>query len=49
MDDIGKNLGRLRKHGAQIVAEVVSYEDPYLLRYIRGPEGFLIEHAEELN
>jgi catechol 2,3-dioxygenase-like lactoylglutathione lyase family enzyme len=46
--DIDATLARLRKHGAQLVGEVVQYEDSYRLCYIRGPEGLLIGLAEEL-
>ncbi len=48
VDDIDDTLARLRKHGAQLVGEVVQYEDAYRLCYIRGPEGLLIGLAEEL-
>src|SRR5512134_3545630 len=48
VDDIDKTLARLRKRGAQLVGEVVQYEDSYRLCYIRGPEGLLIGLAEEL-
>src|SRR5512134_3179605 len=48
VDDIDDTLARLRKHGAQLVGEVVQYEDTYRLCYIRGPEGLLIGLAEEL-
>jgi len=48
VDDIDETLARLRKHGAQLVGEVVQYEDVYRLCYIRGPEGLLIGLAEEL-
>ena len=48
VDDIDEMLGRLRKLGAQLVGEVVRYEDSYKLCYIRGPEGLLIGLAEEL-
>lgn len=48
VDDIDETLARLRKHGAQLVGEVVQYEDAYRLCYIRGPEGLLIGLAEEL-
>jgi catechol 2,3-dioxygenase-like lactoylglutathione lyase family enzyme len=41
-------LARLRKHGAQLVGEVVQYGDSYRLCYIRGPEGLLIGLAEQL-
>jgi predicted enzyme related to lactoylglutathione lyase len=49
VDDIDETLGRLRKHGAELVSsEVVQYEDVYRLCYIRGPGGLLIGLAQEL-
>ena len=48
VDDIDEVLARLRKRGAQLVGDVVQYEDSYRLCYIRGPEGVLIGLAEEL-
>jgi catechol 2,3-dioxygenase-like lactoylglutathione lyase family enzyme len=48
VDDIDGTLVRLRGHGAQLVGEVVQYEEAYRLCYIRGPEGLLIGLAEEL-
>ena len=48
VDDIDDTLARLREHGAELVDEVVQYEDVYLLCYIRGPEGLLIGLAQEL-
>jgi len=48
VDDIDETLARLRKRGAQLVGEVVQYEDSYRLCYIRGPEGLLIGLAEQL-
>src|SRR4029453_30020 len=36
VDDIDETLARLRKRGAQLVGEVVQYEDAYRLCYIRG-------------
>jgi catechol 2,3-dioxygenase-like lactoylglutathione lyase family enzyme len=48
VDDIDETLERLCKRGAQLVGEVVQYEDAYRLCYIRGPEGLLIGLAEEL-
>jgi catechol 2,3-dioxygenase-like lactoylglutathione lyase family enzyme len=49
VDDIDDTLERLRKHGAQLVGEVVRYKDAYRLCYIRGPEGLLIGLAQELS
>ena len=48
VDDIDELLARLRTRGAQLVGEVVQYEDTYRLCYIRGPEGLLIGLAEQL-
>jgi hypothetical protein len=39
----------LQAHGAELVGEVVQYEDQYRLCYIRGPEGIVIALAEQLS
>jgi catechol 2,3-dioxygenase-like lactoylglutathione lyase family enzyme len=49
VDNVDETLERLRKHGAQLVGEVVQYKDAYRLCYIRGPEGLLIGLAQELS
>src|SRR5690606_26823357 len=49
VDDIDELLTRLRRHGAELVGEVVQYESSYRLCYIRGPEGLLIGLAEQLD
>jgi catechol 2,3-dioxygenase-like lactoylglutathione lyase family enzyme len=49
VDDLDDTLARLDKHGAQLVGEVVNYEDLYRICYIRGPEGVLVGLAEDLN
>jgi catechol 2,3-dioxygenase-like lactoylglutathione lyase family enzyme len=41
-------LARLKKQGAELVGEVVQYEDMYRLCYLRGPEGILVALAEQL-
>jgi catechol 2,3-dioxygenase-like lactoylglutathione lyase family enzyme len=45
IDDV---LHRLRAHGAELVGELVRYEDSFRLCYVRGPEGIIIELAEQL-
>lgn len=47
VQDLDDTLARLRTRGAQIVCEVVQYEESYRLCYIRGPEGLLIGLAQE--
>ena len=48
VDDLDGTLVRLQRHGAQLVDEVVQYENIYRLCHIRGPEGILIGLAEEI-
>lgn len=49
VEDIDETIARLQKIGAQMVGEVVKYEELYRLCYIRGPEGILIGLAEQLS
>lgn len=49
VDDLDKTLKTIAAHGAQLVGDVVNYQDVYLLCYIRGPEGILIGLAQELS
>src|ERR1700761_60660 len=42
VSDIDDTLARLGRHGAQVVGEVVQYQDAYRLCYVRGPEGLLV-------
>ncbi len=48
VEDIDDTLARLRSHGAELVGELVQYEDQYRLCYVRGPEGILIGLAEQI-
>lgn len=49
VDDLDETLARVLKRGAELVGEVVRYEDVYRLCYIRGPGGLLIGLAEQLD
>ena len=48
VDDIDDALARLQAHGAELVGEVVQYEDSYRLCYVRGPAGIIVALAEAL-
>ncbi len=48
VDDLHGTLDRLRPHGAELVGDIVDYQNVYRLCYIRGPEGLLIGLAQEL-
>jgi catechol 2,3-dioxygenase-like lactoylglutathione lyase family enzyme len=49
VDDIDGVVARVLAHGAELVGEVVQFEDTYRLAYVRGPEGIMVGLAEELS
>ena len=49
VDDMEDVLARLQAHGADLVGEVVQYENSYRLCYVRGPEGIIVALAEQLS
>src|SRR2546426_6658839 len=48
VDDIDAVVAGLRARGAELVGEVEQYEDSYRLCYVRGPEGIIVELAEQI-
>ena len=48
VDDIDDVLARLQARGAELMGEVVQYEDSYRLCYVRGPEGIMVALAQQL-
>jgi catechol 2,3-dioxygenase-like lactoylglutathione lyase family enzyme len=48
VEDLDGVLARLRRRGGELVGEVERYRDIYRLCYLRGPEGIIVELAEEL-
>ena len=48
VDDVDDTVARLRTHGAELVGDVVQYEDTYRLAYIRGPEGIIVGLTEQI-
>ncbi|MDO9353540.1 MAG: VOC family protein [Solirubrobacteraceae bacterium] len=46
VDDIHDVVGRLEQHGGELIGEIVDYEGFYLLCYLRGPEGIIVELAQ---
>ena len=49
VDGIDDVVARLRAHGAELVGELVQYENSYRLCFVRGPEGIIIGLAEQLS
>jgi catechol 2,3-dioxygenase-like lactoylglutathione lyase family enzyme len=48
VDDVDAVVAGLRARGAELVGEVERYEDRYRLCYVRGPEGIIVELAEQM-
>ncbi len=48
VDDIDDVLARLQARGAELVGEVTQYENSYRLCYVRGPQGIIVELAEQI-
>ncbi|HZW03732.1 MAG TPA: VOC family protein [Anaerolineaceae bacterium] len=48
VDDVEAIVAKLTKNGAELVGEIQNYENEYKVCYIRGPEGIILELAEEL-
>jgi catechol 2,3-dioxygenase-like lactoylglutathione lyase family enzyme len=49
VDDIDDAVARLQGLGAELVGEVVRYEDSYRLCYVRGPASIIVALAEPLS
>ncbi len=48
VSNIDDMVARLLAHGAELVGEIIQYEDIYRLAYIRGPEGIMVALSEQL-
>jgi catechol 2,3-dioxygenase-like lactoylglutathione lyase family enzyme len=48
VEDIEAVVAKLQAHGAEAFSEVLRYEDSYKLCYVRGPEGIILDLAEEI-
>jgi catechol 2,3-dioxygenase-like lactoylglutathione lyase family enzyme len=48
VEDLDATVSKLKERGTELVGEVQRYEDVYKLCYVRGPEGIIIELAEEI-
>ena len=48
VEDLDTVLARLQARDVELVGEVERYKDIYRLCYVRGPEGIIVELAEEI-
>lgn len=49
VDDVRGVVDRIREAGWETVGEIVDFENTFLLCYICGPEGLIVELAERLD
>jgi catechol 2,3-dioxygenase-like lactoylglutathione lyase family enzyme len=49
VDDVRGVVERVRAAGWETIGEIVDYENTFLLCYVRGPEGLIVELAERLD
>ena len=49
VDDVRGVVDRVREAGWETVGEIVDFENTFLLCYVRGPEGLIVELAEQLD
>jgi len=48
VEDIEALVSKLTKKGVELIGEIYNYENAYKLCYVRGPEGIILELAEEI-
>lgn len=48
IDDLEAAVARVQALGAELVGAVERYRDSYLLCYVRGPEGIIVELTQPL-
>ncbi len=48
VEDIEAVVAKLKKKGVEVFSEIQNYENTYKLCYIRGPEGIIVELAEQI-
>jgi catechol 2,3-dioxygenase-like lactoylglutathione lyase family enzyme len=48
VEDIEALVAKLKKKGAELFGKIQNYRNTYKLCYVRGPEGIILELAEEI-
>ncbi|MCS5502695.1 VOC family protein [Lysinibacillus sp. A4] len=48
VEDIEALVNKLTRKGAELISDIYRYENAYKLCYVRGPEGIILELAEEI-
>jgi catechol 2,3-dioxygenase-like lactoylglutathione lyase family enzyme len=48
VDDIEAVVAKLKQKCVELIGEIINYENEYKLCYVRGPEGIILELAEQI-
>ena len=48
VEEIEAIVAKLKNKGTEVIGEITNYQDAYKLCYVRGPEGIILELAEQL-
>ncbi|WP_025784381.1 VOC family protein [Sporosarcina sp. D27] len=48
VEDLEALVTKLKKNGAGLIDEIQNFENTYKLCFVRGPEGIILELAEEI-
>lgn len=48
VEDIEAIVAKLKRNGIEVFSEIQQYEESYKLCYVRGPEGIILELAENI-
>lgn len=48
VEDVETLVTKMERKGAELIGEIVNYENTYKLCYIRGPEGIILELAQKI-
>jgi catechol 2,3-dioxygenase-like lactoylglutathione lyase family enzyme len=48
VEDIEALIAKMKTNGAELIGEIQNYESAYKLCYVRGPEGIILELAEQI-
>src|SRR5262245_59638106 len=48
VEDIEAVVAKLKKHSSELIGKITNYENIYRLCYLLGPEGIIVELAEQI-
>lgn len=49
VDDVEEAVSIVKEHGGELMGEIHDYENIFRLCYVRGPEGIIVELAQQIS